>query len=228
MKPRIFVTGTDTEVGKTWVACALLEAFNQQGYSTAAVKPIAAGCEKTAQGFRNSDALALQAAMSLSLPYEQVNPVAVEPAIAPHLAIKQSPLDVTLKGLVDSCGKVLQYDADVTVIEGAGGWRVPINEEHTLADLAKQLDSSVILVVGMRLGCLNHAALTYEAIQADGLNCVGWVANILSDDMPYLEDNINTLKRILPCPCIGEVPFLPGSSAKEVAAYLSPEMLVSL
>ncbi|PCJ16321.1 MAG: dethiobiotin synthase [Gammaproteobacteria bacterium] len=228
MNQQLFVTGTDTEVGKTWVACAVLEAFNQLGYSTAAIKPVAAGCELTSQGYRNSDALALQNAMSVSLPYEQVNPVAVEAAIAPHIAIQLAQQEVSLDGLVEHCSTVLQGDADITVIEGAGGWRVPINDQHTLADLAKALGAPVLLVVGMRLGCLNHAALTVEAIQADGLNCVGWVANILSDDMPYLDDNIKTLKRILPCPCVGEIPFLPNDSAKQIAAYLSPELLLSV
>lgn len=225
MKQQLFVTGTDTDVGKTWVACALLEAFNQRGYSTAAVKPVAAGCEKTAQGYRNSDALALQAAMSLSLPYEQVNPVAMEPPIAPHIAIQEAQREVALSELVESCEGVFQHSANLTVVEGAGGWRVPINEDYTLADLARQLKVPVLLVVGMRLGCLNHAALTYEAIKADGLNCVGWVANVLSADMPYLKENIATLKQTLPCPCVGEVPYLPGKSARDIAAYLSPEAL---
>lgn len=227
MKHKFFVTGTDTEVGKTWITCALLEAFNQRGYRTAGMKPVAAGSEKTAQGFRNEDALAIQAAMSLELPYDQINPVCMEPAIAPHIAIALAKKNITVSALTGYCNGLLTQGADITLIEGAGGWRVPLNSRETLADLAKQLNIAVILVVGVRLGCLNHAFLTLEAIQRDGLSCAGWVANVIDSKMPYLRQNIDTLKSAIPHPCLGEVPHLSNASFVDAVKYLSPELLVN-
>ena len=186
-KQWLFITGTDTDVGKTVVACGFLAAANDQGLRTAAIKPVAAGCEITQQGMTNDDALQLQAAASHKLSYQQINPVALEPAIAPHIAAAESGVRMSASRLVGYCRGVSLMPVDMVVIEGAGGWRVPINSRETLADVARELECAVIVVVGMRLGCLNHALLTMEAIRRDGLQIAGWVANILDTEMPRLQ-----------------------------------------
>jgi dethiobiotin synthetase len=200
-----FVTGTDTEVGKTAVSCALLAAAAREGMSTAAVKPVAAGCDE--QG-RNEDAVQLMAAMTENLDYEQVNPVALKAAIAPHIAAEQEGRRLQASRLAGLCRGVMLGGADFVLIEGAGGWRVPIGPRETLADLAQQLQVGVILVVGMRLGCINHALLSAEAIRRDGLELAGWVANQPGERMSCHRENLDTLCRLLPAPLLGEVPFL--------------------
>jgi dethiobiotin synthetase len=220
-KQWLFITGTDTDVGKTVVACGFLAAANQQGLRTAAIKPVAAGCEVTEQGMSNSDALQLQAAASHKLSYQQINPVALEPAIAPHIAAAEAGLRMSASRLVGYCRGVSLMPVDMVVVEGAGGWRVPINSRETLADVARELECAVIVVVGMRLGCLNHALLTMEAIRRDGLQIVGWVANILDPEMPRLQENIDTLKQCINEPCLGTVPRLVDLSAERVADFLT-------
>ncbi|MBT5106144.1 MAG: dethiobiotin synthase [Porticoccaceae bacterium] len=220
-KQWLFITGTDTDVGKTVVACGFLAAANQQGLRTAAIKPVAAGCEVTEQGMTNSDALQLQAAASHKLSYQQINPVALEPAIAPHIAAAEAGLRMSASRLVGYCRGVSLMPVDMVVVEGAGGWRVPINSRETLADVARELECAVIVVVGMRLGCLNHALLTMEAIRRDGLQIAGWVANILDPEMPRLQENIDTLKQCINEPCLGTVPRLDDLSAERVADFLT-------
>ena len=220
-KQWLFITGTDTDVGKTVVACGFLAAANQQGLRTAAIKPVAAGCEVTEQGMSNSDALQLQAAASHKLSYQQINPVALEPAIAPHIAAAEAGLRMSASRLVGYCRGVSLMPVDMVVVEGAGGWRVPINSRETLADVARELECAVIIVVGMRLGCLNHALLTMEAIRRDGLQIAGWVANILDPEMPRLQENIDTLKQCINEPCLGTVPRLDDLSAERVADFLT-------
>jgi len=220
-KQWLFITGTDTDVGKTVVACGLLAAANQQGLRTAAIKPVAAGCEVTEQGMTNSDALQLQAAASHKLSYQQINPVALEPAIAPHIAAAEAGVRMSASRLVGYCRGVSLLPVDMVIIEGAGGWRVPINSRETLADVAQELECAVIVVVGMRLGCLNHALLTMEAIRRDGLQIAGWVANILDTEMPRLQENIDTLKQSINEPCLGIVPRLDDLSPEQVATFLS-------
>lgn len=215
-KKAFFITGTDTDAGKTLVTTGLLVAAKHLGLTTAALKPVAAGCEQTANGLRNSDALQLQAAMTQQLVYEQVNPIALHAAIAPHIAAQQEKRSLSSDRLTGFCRSVLNQ-ADVTLVEGAGGWRVPINPRETMADLAKNLQLPVILVVGMRLGCLNHALLTFEAIVRDGLPVVGWVANCIDGDMPVLAENIDSLRARLPVPCLGVVPHLLEPSAELTA-----------
>lgn len=228
MRHQFFITGTDTDVGKTFVSVALLGAAKARGLSTVAVKPVAAGCEKTAEGLRNEDALLLQQAMSLSLPYEQINPVALAPAIAPHIAAEQAGKRLQVSRLAGFCRGVLMHKADFAVIEGAGGWRVPLNHRETLADLAIELQLPVILVVGMKLGCISHSLLTAEAIARDGLKLAGWVANNPGESMACYEENLKSLKALLPAPCIGEVPFLPQASTEAAAAYLDMEALIGI
>lgn len=204
-----FITGTDTGVGKTLVSATLLHLARQRGLSTAALKPVAAGCEETAAGLRNEDALRLQAEVSVPLLYEQINPVALQAAIAPHIAARQERRSVTVSRLTGFCRGVLGQ-ADFTLVEGAGGWRVPINATETLADLACELRLPVILVVGIRLGCINHALLSAEAINRDGLKLAGWVANQLDPAMPCQAENIATLQHRLGAPCLGQLRWRQG------------------
>jgi dethiobiotin synthetase len=220
MTRRYFVTGTDTGVGKTLVAAGLLAKAARQGLTTAAVKPVAAGCEESPGGLRNDDALMLREAMTLDLPYETVNPVALAPAIAPHIAAREAGRHMGVAALAGHCRNVFERHADLTLVEGAGGWRVPLNDRETLADLARELALPVILVVGMRLGCINHALLTAEAIRNDGLPLAGWVANRVDASMSRYRDNLATLARHLPAPLLGEVPYLSDSDPRRVAEYL--------
>lgn len=225
MARRYFITGTDTEIGKTTIAAGLLHAARLQGLSTAAVKPVAAGCDLTVDGLRNDDALALQAECVPPLDYPLINPVALAPAIAPHLAAQETGLALTVAGLAPHCRTVFERGADVTVVEGAGGWRVPLNDNETLADLAVELKMPVIMVVGLRLGCINHALLTAEAIAADGLQLAGWVANQVDLEMDRQQPNLDSLKSMLKAPCLGVVPRIENVTAAATAAYLSLDSL---
>lgn len=212
-KQRYFVTGTDTDVGKTFVCCALLHQAAQQGLTTSAVKPVAAGCHDEGEGLRNGDALALIEAMSLELDYDQVNPVALAPPIAPHIAAAEAGRRLQSERLAGLCRGVLVQGADFSLVEGAGGWRVPLNGRETLADLAQALQLPVILVVGLKLGCINHALLTVAAIEADGLPLAGWVANQpQAESMSRQAENLATLQQMIPAPCLGVLPYLPEGS----------------
>jgi dethiobiotin synthetase len=225
MSAAFFVTGTDTDVGKTTIAAGLLRAARLAGLSTAAVKPVASGCEAGADGLRNSDALALLAECSLPLSYAEVNPFAFAPAIAPHLAAREAGVELKVEALAASVQAVLAQRADFTLVEGAGGWRVPLGEQATLADLPVALDLPVILVVGVRLGCINHALLTAEAIARDGLRLAGWVANVLDPQTSRLDDNLRTLTERLAVPCLGQVPRLEQAGAAAVARHLDLSLL---
>ncbi|BBP67441.1 ATP-dependent dethiobiotin synthetase BioD [Pseudomonas sp. Cab53] len=225
MSQAYFITGTDTDVGKTTVAAGLLHAARQAGRSTAAGKPVASGCEVTPKGLRNADALALLAECSVPLAYAQVNPVAFEPAIAPHLAAREASVALTVQSLLGPMRDVLALGADFTLIEGAGGWRVPLADQDNLSDLAMALGLPVILVVGVRLGCISHALLTAEAIARDGLQLAGWVANIIDPKTSRLEENLATLAERLPAPCLGRVPKIKGVTAEIVADHLHLDLL---
>jgi dethiobiotin synthetase len=218
-----FVTGTDTEVGKTAISCALLAAAAAAGLRTAAVKPVAAGCDDNGH---NDDALQLLDCMTEPLDYAQVNPVALEAAIAPHLAAEREGRHLQAGRLAGICRGVMMGKADFVLVEGAGGWRVPISPRETLADLAVQLQFGVILVVGMRLGCINHALLTAEAIRRDGLELVGWVANQPGERMICHEENLDTLRRLLPAPLLGDVPCLQPFDPVKAGKSLSIEYLI--
>lgn len=220
-----FVTGTDTEVGKTTVAAGLLHAARQAGLSTAAAKPVASGCEMTADGLRNGDALALLNECTLPMRYEQVNPFAFEPAIAPHLAAREAGIELTASALALPVRQMLALQADFSLVEGAGGWRVPLAGRESLSDLAVMLELPVILVVGIRLGCINHALLSSEAIERDGLRLAGWVANIVDPATSRLEENLGTLADRLQAPCLGRVPRLPAATPAQVASCLDLRLL---
>ena len=203
-KQGFFVTGTDTDVGKTYIATALVRHFAKQGYQTVGMKPVAAGCETVSGELRNSDVTALVAASNVKALIGDVNPYAFESAIAPHIAAEQSGVVISM-AKIKQAFDALQAQADVVVVEGAGGFRVPLNREETMADLAVQLNLPVIMVVGIRLGCINHALMTAGSIRATGLNLVGWVANRIDPNMPALEENIATLKAMIKAPCIADV-----------------------
>ena len=224
-----FVTGTDTDAGKTVISCGLLARAGQAGLSTVAVKPVSAGCERTREGLRNSDALALSHASSVKLPYDLVNPVAFEPPVAPHIVAEETGVVLNGRDLAGLCHDTLDGCADFALIEGAGGWRVPLSsrEDTFMSDIAVHLNVPVILVVGVRLGAISHSRLTAEAICSDGLKIAGWAANRTGpEDMPHFAENIATLKSLLPCPLIGEVPYLPDPSAENVAGYLAMDAIL--
>ncbi|NHN39079.1 dethiobiotin synthase [Pseudomaricurvus alcaniphilus] len=225
-KKKYFVAGTDTDAGKTLVACGILEKARQLGLTTVACKPVAAGCEETDAGLRNDDALALMAAMSQPLPYAQVNPIALREAVAPHIAALHEGRQLSAARLSGFCQGVLLQSADLAIVEGAGGWRVPLNPRETMATLAVEMKLAVILVVGMKLGCINHALLTTEAIQRDGLVLAGWVANRVDPDMSCFEENLQTLTTLLPAPCLGVVPFLEPPTRQAVADCLDISVLI--
>lgn len=217
---RFFIAGTDTDIGKTLVSTALLELAKGRGLKTAALKPVAAGCELSGEGLQNDDALALQRAITEPLPYSSINPVALEPAIAPHIAAAQIDKILDAESLHQACEPVLSGEHDFLLAEGAGGWRVPLNAHETMADIATAMQMPVILVVGMRLGCISHALLTAEAIVGDGLPIAAWVANQVDADMPYVDENLASLAHRFDFPCLGHIPFLSNPSAINAAEFL--------
>ncbi len=220
MAQAFFITGTDTDAGKTSVAAGLLCAAKQQGCSTLAMKPVASGCDMSAEGLRNSDALALIAQSTVPLPYTQINPYAFASAIAPHIAAQEAGVELSVADLYRTAQVILQQQADFTLIEGAGGWRVPISATEFLSDFAIALQLPVILVVGVKLGCINHALLTAQAIINDGLELAGWVANVVDPSCARLAENLATLQQLMPAPCLAEVPHLTSASAEHVAEYV--------
>lgn len=218
MNTKFFVTGTDTDTGKTYVTSGLLKAFKQQKYSTLGIKPIASGCNLINGVLQNADALALQEASSIKLHYHQINPIALEPAIAPHIAAEQIGRHITVQELKQKTQFALQYPADICLIEGAGGWYTPLNDKETLADYVKALQVPVLLVVGIRLGCINHAMLTHKAIEQYNIPVAGWIANCINPHMKECNEVIDTLKHWLPSSCLGVVGH--GGDASSLALSL--------
>lgn len=201
MAKTVFITGTDTEIGKTHAACGLIRAARGAGLTVAAFKPVAAGCEQTPAGLRNADAEALIRACGADLPYETVNPYAFAEPVAPHLAAADAGETIDF-GRIAECHAALADRADLVVVEGAGGWAVPLGPRVTFADLAAERRWPALLVVGMRLGCLNHALLTAQAIER-ATRWAGWVANCLPPAQPRLQDNLAALEARLPRPLVG-------------------------
>ncbi|PVZ63461.1 dethiobiotin synthase [Pelagibaculum spongiae] len=214
----LFITGTDTGVGKTLVSCSLLEYFNQRGHSTLGLKPVAAGCDSTAQGLRNEDAVAMMQSSSVKLPYADINPYAFEPAIAPHLAAEDAGVCLDAEVLSQYCHS-MESRADKLIIEGAGGWKVPLNTHEGFDNLARKLEISVVLVVGIKLGCINHALLTVEAISFSGLKLEGWVANCCDPDAERVAENILTLEQKIAEPKLATLPFCETPLPKEMVQY---------
>ena len=219
-KKRWFITGTDTEVGKTVATCAFLQAAAAAGFSTAGYKPVASGSEMTPQGPRNSDALALQANSSLSLSYQQVNPCTFLEPTSPHIVSELEGRPIVLDELSQGL-RELEPMADWVVVEGAGGWFTPLNAEHTFADWVSREQLPVILVVGMRLGCINHALLTAQAVLRSGLTLAGWIANDVEETGQHHQAYLTTLIRLLPAPLLGEIPYLQNHQFNDHGRYLS-------
>ncbi len=200
----LLVAGTDTGVGKTHISCLLIEQLKQQGLRVAAMKPVAAGEDA---GGLNEDVQRLMAASNVSAALQDVNPYSFAPPIAPHIAAQQAAIAPDLQTIARSYAR-LRAQADLVVVEGAGGLLVPLNASQDMSQIPKLLDLPVLLVVGMRLGCLNHALLTCEAIKARGLTLAGWVANVIDPDMAALQENIDTLVQRIAAPCWGRVEWL--------------------
>lgn len=213
-----FITATDTDAGKTFFACALVQALTSLNKSVAVYKPISAGCTLINKKLINDDAQQLLTSSNCNQAIEEVNPIAFEPAIAPHIAAKLIDQKITVAAIESGFEKVKALTADITITEGAGGWRLPLGDGVFLSDFVKNNISHTILVVDMKLGCLNHAILTYQAIIADGVNCVGWVANC-QNPMLYLQENINELESLLPIPKLAQ--FTKEKSITEAAAKIN-------
>lgn len=218
MAKNYFLTGTDTDCGKTLVASALLKCASDQGLKSLGLKPIAAGAILVDGNLRNDDALLLMQHSSVKLPYTQVNPVLFEEAVAPHIAAEKSNRSITISQLEGFVRGALMTPADIRIIEGAGGWLVPVNRREPLSELPKRLKIDVIVVVGMKLGCINHAMLTVSAIARDGLTIAGWIANRVDAEMHCFDENLDTLQQIIPAPCLGVVPFIENGDLVVTAA----------
>ena len=219
----IFVTGTDTDVGKTVIACALIRGLTSLGLRVAVMKPVASGSVRTTAGLRNPDAVALAQAANVTLAYEDINPYCFEPAISPHIAAKDAGISVDIDKIRRDY-VALADSADWVVVEGAGGWLSPLSDRQTMADLAWALGIPALLVVGLKLGCLNHAQLTQLAIEARGVNFAGWIANHAEPPMARVAENLAALERLIGAPPLGHVPYSPGDTStlvlREAAARL--------
>jgi dethiobiotin synthetase len=220
---RLFITGTDTGIGKTRVATALCRAFAAQGKRVAAMKPVASGCVRTHEGLRNADAMALLEVMTVRARYAEVNPYAFEPAIAPHLAALEAGCSIDFD-ILDRCYERLSVQSDVTVVEGAGGWLAPLDAARSFADLAAHWQLGVIVVVGLRLGCLNHALLTAESIERRGVPLCGWVGNAVDPGFQRHDENVAALRARIAAPCLGIVPHSPRATVADVATELAPRL----
>ena len=214
-----FIAGTDTGIGKTVVSATLLAALNAGGHRAVGMKPVASGCQQTPQGLRNEDAELLIAHSAGTLDYALVNPVALPEAIAPHLAAKHSGMDIRLDP-INAAFAALSTNHDFVVVEGVGGWMVPLSDTLMQADLVHALDLPVILVVGLRLGCLNHAQLSARAIVGDGCHLVGWIGNCVDPQMDCVEENLATLRMRLPAPCLGVLPHGGAPDPHALAVHL--------
>ncbi len=217
-----FVTGTDTDCGKTLVSSALLTAVKGE---TVGFKPVASGCEQTEQGLRNSDALALMAASSIKLPYDDINPFAFAPAIAPHIAAAEQNVALTPARIQAQLNMAQHLGADFVLVEGAGGWRLPLSEGHYMSEVVQAMSLPVILVVGMKLGCLNHALLTIEAIERDGIVIAGWVSNQVDSTMKNQQENLASLQQMISAPFLGHIPHLENATAQNAAKHLNVTLL---
>lgn len=214
------VTGTDTGVGKTLISAAMIHLLAKAGHNVVGMKPVASDCRETAQGLRSADAETLMAASNVRADYADINPYAFAPAISPHLAADEVGIKIELETVLNHF-EILTRSSDAIVVEAVGGWRAPLGRIITVEQLAKALNLPVILVVGLKLGCLSHALLTAEAIDAAGLSLAGWVANAIDPAMERVEENIETLRQRLTSPLLGHVPYLAQGDFSAVSGYLS-------
>ncbi|MDM8567918.1 dethiobiotin synthase [Thiotrichales bacterium HSG1] len=220
----MFITGTDTEIGKTWCTLALIQYFKNRNLSVAGMKPIASGCYYGNNGLRNSDAEQILALTGLDIPYDVVNPYSFEPPIAPHIAAEQIGQHIDLDKIITNYKK-LQTQADIVIVEGFGGWRLPINSNLSIKDMVLAMEIPVILVVGIRLGCINHALLTAEAIMQDGCNLVGWIANLV-DDSFVAQQSIDTISKYLSIPMLAQIPYLKTLDISLLANQIPDEPMI--
>jgi len=220
-----FITGTDTGVGKTEVSLGLLLLLKKHGFSTVALKPIATGCIETPEGLRNNDAQLLQKNITKQLSYSDINPISFFEPIAPHIAAKLVNQPLSVKEIIAACNNTLSVSADFIIIEGTGGWLVPLNAEETMADVAIQFNYPLIIVVGIRLGCLNHALLTVSHIKTTSIPIAGWVANVITPEMPSLFENIQALTERIPAPLLGIIPYQKKVEPYSISHYLESELL---
>ena len=219
MSKGYFITGTDTECGKTEITLGLMQLLQSKEQRVLGMKPVASGAEQAPAGLRNEDAVRIRRQASLSVSYDLVNPYAFEPPIAPHLAAEQAGVEVDLEKIRLYYRK-LSNQADRVIVEGVGGWRVPLNSGQTVTDLAVDLGLPVILVVGLKLGCINHALLTVESIRASGVTLAGWVANVADPLMLEPEGNLDSLKARIDAPLLGFVPRMEQPDAAAIASLL--------
>ena len=217
---RLFVTGTDTGVGKTVVSAAMLHAFRAHGRRAVGMKPVASGCERAPEGWRNEDALALQAASDPRPPYDDVNPYALPAPLAPEIAARDAGVDVQL-GVLVSAFERLHPLADMVLVEGVGGWAAPLTATLDQRHLVQELRLPVVLVVGMRLGCINHARLSARAIQEDGARLVGWIANEVDPVMARRDENFALLSARMPVPCWGRLPHVADIDAGQLSRHIA-------
>ncbi len=218
MKKACFITGTDTGVGKTLVTTGLIRLFSEDGFKVAGMKPVASGCKKTGQGLRNDDAERLMQQSNVDLEYESINPYAFEPPVSPHFAAQEIDQQIKLDHIVENLSKISDV-VDIVIIEGVGGWRVPLGENLDVSDLAEKLNLPVILVVGLRLGCINHALLTAAAIQTKGLALIGCVASQIEEEYQRCDETLETLEKRLGVP-IQFIPRVENATAEKISCYI--------
>ncbi len=216
----LYITGTDTGIGKTVASCALLHAFRARGQRAVGMKPVASGCESTPQGWRNDDALALQSASDPRPDYADVNPYAFPLPLAPELAARDVGIVIDLAPILAAHAR-LQAQADIVVVEGVGGWAAPLSASLQQVDIVRALDLPVVLVVGLRLGCLNHAILSARTITADGCRLVGWIGNAIDPQMDCREEHRGMLQSRIQAPCLGWLPHAPGAEARDLSLRLT-------
>lgn len=219
MTGSFYVTGTDTGAGKTFSSCVLLHALCRRGLRAVGMKPVASGCERIDGEWRNADALALQAASQPRPAYALLNPFALPEPTAPQIAARQAGVEVCLEPML-AAFDVLRQQADAVVVEGVGGWLAPLADGLEQADLARALGLPVVLVVGLKLGCLNHARLSARAIMADGLTFAGWVASEVDPALAHADAYFELVRAALPVPCWGRLPYRPDADPAELAATL--------
>ena len=215
----LFVTGTDTGIGKTFSSCVLLHALRRHGGTAVGMKPVASGCERTPEGLRNEDATALLAASVPAPAYDDLNPFALEQPLAPEIAAAEAGVQLSLAPIEAAFAR-LRASADTVVVEGVGGWLAPLSAMLDQGDLVHALELPVVMVVGLRLGCLNHARLTAAAIAASGATCIGWIGNAVDPQMARIDDNMTMLRDRLAMPCLGRLPFAPGADPAALAGCL--------
>jgi len=220
-----YVTGTDTGVGKTEISLAIIRALQERDLKTNAMKPVAAGCIPSEDRLLNDDATRLQLQSSSEYDYSLLNPYAFEPPIAPHIAAAEQGVDIDL-GVIETAFKEIKSFSDAVIVEGIGGWCVPVNRYQTTIDMVRLLSIPVIMVVGLRLGCLNHALLTWQSIKASHIKCVAWVANTLDPEQTRLQANYRALTELLPVPCMGIVPHYSVPRTEEIYRLLNIDYLL--